>query len=77
MAEAWALRDGLVFCNLLNLSKVIVELDAKVLVDALNNLGSQNSVISPLFNDCRQLASKIPQLVLDTFIAKLTLVRVG
>lgn len=63
IAEAWALRDGLVLCNQLNLSSAIVELDAKALVDALNNLDYNNSVISPLFDDCRQLASQIPRLV--------------
>lgn len=63
IAEAWALKDGLVLCNQLNLSSAIVELDAKALVDALNNLDYNNSVISPLFDDCRQLASQIPRLV--------------
>ena len=75
IAEAWALRDGLVLCNQLNLSNVFVELDAKALVDALNNpvfdnsmispidaLNNpvfDNSMISPLFADCRQF----PRLV--------------
>ena len=63
MAEAWALRDGLVLCNQMKVSKVIVESDAKAVVDALNNRGSHNSAFSPLFNDCRQLASNIPQVV--------------
>ena len=62
MAEAWALRDGLVLCNQMKVSKVIVELDAKAVVDALNNQGSHNSAFSPLFNDRRQLASNIPQV---------------
>ena len=63
MAEAWTLQDGLVLCNQMKVSKVIVESDAKAVVDALNNRGSHNSAISPLFNDCRQLASNIPQVV--------------
>lgn len=37
LAEIWALRDGLILCNQLNLNAVMVELDAKALVDALNN----------------------------------------
>lgn len=37
LAEIWALRDGLISCNQLNLNAVMVELDAKALVDALNN----------------------------------------
>ena len=63
VAEAWALRDGLMLCNQMNLSNVIVELDAKALVDALNNPDFNNSVISPLFDDCKQLAAQIPQIV--------------
>ena len=47
----------------MKVSKVIVESDAKAAVDALNNWGSHNSAFSPLFNDCRQLASNIPQVV--------------
>ena len=37
MVKAWALRDGLVLCNQMKVSKVIVESDAKAVVDALNN----------------------------------------
>lgn len=62
MAEAWALRDGLILCDQMKLSDVIVELDSKALVDAFNNLVYANSVISPLFEDCKQLASQIPRL---------------
>lgn len=65
IAEAWALRDGLVLCKQMNWTKVIVELDAKVLVDALNNRGSHTTMISPLIEDCRFLASQIPQLVIS------------
>ncbi|KAF3969063.1 hypothetical protein CMV_007106 [Castanea mollissima] len=49
--------------QVLNLSSVIIELDAKALVDALNNPAGKNTVISPLFDDCKQLASQIPRLV--------------
>ena len=64
VAEAWALRDGLMLCNQLNLSSVIVEFDAKSLVDALNNPDFNNSVISPLFEDRKQLASQFPRFVI-------------
>ena len=37
MVEVWALRDGLMLCNQMNLSDIIVELDAKALVDAFKN----------------------------------------
>ena len=42
MAEVWALRDRLMLCNQMNLSDIIVELDAKALVDAFKNPSSAN-----------------------------------
>ena len=53
IAEIWAVRDGLLLCNQLNLNAVIVELDARALVDALNNPSYANSIISLLFDDCK------------------------
>ena len=44
------------------MNAVIIELDAKALVDALNNPLYSNSVISPLFEDCKQLAAQIPRV---------------
>ena len=41
------------------MNAVIIELDAKALVDALNNPLYSNSVISPLFEDYKQLATQI------------------
>ena len=35
-------------------------MDAKVIVDALNNPSFTNTVISPLIDDCRQLVSQMP-----------------
>ena len=48
-AEVWALRDGLMLCLQRNFSAIIVEIDAKALVDALNSPSHRNSVISPIF----------------------------
>lgn len=70
VAEIWALRDGLFLCNQMNLSALIIELDAKALVDALNNPSYANSVISPLFDDCRQLASRISRLCIRHIYCK-------
>ena len=33
MAELWGLRDGLTLCNNLNISSLVVELNAKAIVD--------------------------------------------
>lgn len=46
----------------MNFNAIIIELDAKALVDAFNNPDYANSVISPFFEDCRHLASRIPRL---------------
>ena len=61
IAEIWALKDELLLCHQLKLAAVIIELDAKVLVDALNNLVYANSVISLLFDDCKVLMAWLPR----------------
>nr|XP_023914616.1 uncharacterized protein LOC112026163 [Quercus suber] len=62
LAETWVLRDGLLLCIQLNLNDVVVELDAKALVDALRNPLYTNTIVSSLFDDCRSLAAQIPHL---------------
>ena len=59
-AEVWALRNGLILCHQMKLPAIYVELDAKSLVDALSNPSYNNLVISPIFDDCKLLISKIP-----------------
>lgn len=61
IAKTWALRDGLMLCLQMNLQAVVVELDTRALVDALNNPAYVNTMISPLFDDCRQLINCIPR----------------
>ena len=60
--EVWALRDGLMLCVQRKFLAVIVEIDAKALVDAFNNTSYCNSVISPIFDDCKHLILQIPQV---------------
>ena len=60
MAELWALRDGLQLCLQMNAQSVFIELDAKVIVDALNSPTSSNSFISSILEDCRHMANGIP-----------------
>ena len=62
LVETWALRDGLLLCNQLNFNAIMVELDAKALVDALKNPSYANTIVSSLFDDCRHLAAQIPYL---------------
>ena len=46
----------------MNACAVLVELDAKSLVDALNNSSYCNSVISPLLDDCKLLMVQTPHI---------------
>ena len=62
VAELWALRDDLQLCRQLNACAVLMELDAKSLVDALNNSSYCNSIISPLLDDCKLLMDQTPQV---------------
>ncbi|KAK9993884.1 hypothetical protein SO802_023587 [Lithocarpus litseifolius] len=62
VAEIWALRDGLQLCHQINARAVMIELDAKSLVEVLNNSSYCNSVISILLYDCKLLISHIPQV---------------
>ena len=59
--ELWGLREGLLLCSNFNINALEVELDAKSIVDALENPSYVNNVISPLFDDCKLLISRIPQ----------------
>ena len=58
MAELWGLRDSLILCCNLHLPSLIVELDAKAIVDAFLNLNYENNVMSPILDDCRQLVTQ-------------------
>ena len=62
IAELWSLRDGLILCVQAQVQALIVEMDAKALVDAFSNQSKTNTVNSSLMEDCRQLASQIPQV---------------
>ena len=62
LAELWSLRDGLILCVEAQVQAQIVEMDAKALVDAFSNQTKSNAVTSSLMEDCRHLASQIPQV---------------
>ena len=61
LAELWALRDGLQLCLQANAHAVIIEVDAKAIVDAFNSPTSHDAFVSPIMEDCRLMASRIPQ----------------
>ena len=57
-AEFWGLRDRLFLARDLNISKLIVEIDAKAIVDLINPMNVINMTSHPysaLINDCRYL----------------------
>ena len=62
IAELWALRDGLMMCVDRNFPAVVVEMDAKVIIEVLNNPNNTNLIISSIVDDCRKLASRIPRI---------------
>lgn len=49
-------------CCHLNILSLVVELDAKIIVDVLGNSDYVNNVISPILDDCRLLASYFQQI---------------
>ena len=61
-AELWALRDGLNICVNKNFQAVEVELDAKAIIDVLQNPSQSSPIISPLLDDCKQLVTQIPHI---------------
>ena len=50
VAELWRLRDGLLLCSNLNIPFLIVELDAKSIVEIFCNTGYVDDVISPILD---------------------------
>ena len=60
--ELWGLRDGLLLCSDLNIPFLIVEMDAKSIVEIFCKMGYVNDVISPILDDCRMLITKFQQV---------------
>ena len=58
----WALKDGLLLASQLGISQLLVELDAKVVVELLQSSKSSNNYFSSLFNDCRYLLHQFNQV---------------
>ena len=52
-AELWALRDGLRLCSALKIPAVIIELDAKLIVDLLQKEEGHQNCIDAFVSDCK------------------------
>ena len=61
-AEFWALKDGLMLASQLGITQLLVELDAKVVVDLILSSKSSNNSFSALLNDCRYLLCQFNQV---------------
>lgn len=57
LPKLWALRDGLSMCIDLGINALIIESDAKVAVDLLNDDSLSNAANAPIVVDCRLLLS--------------------
>ena len=60
-AELWALKDGLQLAFQLGISHILVELDAKIVVDLLHSSKAPINSFSSLLNDCRYLLRQFHQ----------------
>ena len=62
VVELWCLRDGLIMrCNL-NITSIVVELDAKAIVDVFHKPDYKNNVLYSILDDCKQLISRFCQV---------------
>ena len=64
-AELWALRDGIRLCIALKLPAVIIELDAKLIVDLLQKTDGHQNCIDALVSDCKTELGNIPRVQIN------------
>ena len=62
VAELRGLREGLMLCRNLNISSLVIQLDAKTIVDVLNNPSDADNIISSILDDCKLLVSHMHQI---------------
>ena len=62
--ELWALWNGLNMCIELNLPAVIIELDAKLVVDLLKKAGGSLNGNDVIVVDCKENLKKIPRTII-------------
>ena len=61
LVELWALQDGLQLCLQIHAQFVVIELDAKAIVEAFNSPTFPSSCVSPIMDECKHMATRIPQ----------------
>ena len=62
LTEHWALRDGLILCQNLQINALKIELDAKLIAELMTNSSNSNAVNSAMVADCRLLISQVLQV---------------
>ena len=65
VVELWALRDGLRLCIALKLLAMIIELDAKLIVDPLQKSDGHRNCIDALVSDCKTELENIPRVQIN------------
>ena len=60
MAKLWRLLEGLKLVVSLNIDKLIIQVNASVVVDLIVKNTSNNILLKPLLFECRILLDKIP-----------------
>ena len=63
--ELWALCDGLRLCIALKLPAMIIELDAKLIVDLLQKFDGHRNCIDALVSDCKTELENIPRVQIN------------
>ena len=67
-AELWGLRGRILQCLNLQLPAIEIEIDAKSIVELLNNPRAAERVVSTLVDDCRYLISQLQQVHVKHYV---------
>jgi ribonuclease HI len=59
-AEAWALREAITWLVEAGLSRVVIELDCMLVVNAITDMSINNSEFGCIINSCKQLLRNYP-----------------
>ena len=62
LTELWAPRDDLQPCLEMHAQFVVIEVDAKAIVEALNSPTFSSSCVSPIMDECKHMANRLHQV---------------
>ena len=55
LAELWALRDGIAIAKNLNISKLVINVDATEVISLFSKPSSDNRLTQPIVDDCKNM----------------------